>query len=267
MRKYLQIFKVSLQQEFAYRLSFVMWRVRNILQVLVVFFLWDTIFSFREGELFGYDKDKILTYILVLVFIKAFVLSARSQDVAGEIAEGKIINYLLKPVNYFKYWLTRDVSSKVLNLIFAVGEFFLLYIILKPPFYFQDNFFQIFLFLISICLAIFTYYLLLFMTNAIPFWAPELGWGGHFLVTVVMVEFLSGVLFPLDILPANIQSILNLTPFPYLIFFPLQIYLGKVSGLLALKGIFISSVWILFLWLLMKSIWEKGLKAYQAYGR
>lgn len=267
MNKYLSVFKISFQQEFAYRLSFVMWRVRNILQILVVFFLWDTIFTYRTGEVFGYDKDKILTYILGLIFVKAFVLSARAQDVAGEIARGEIINYLLKPLNYFKYWLTRDISSKALNLTFAVGEFALLYIILKPPFYFQTNIFQMLLFLLSICLAIFTYFLLLFIVNAIPFWAPELGWGGHFIFTIIMVEFLSGVLFPLDILPVGVQNFLNLTPFPYLIFFPLQIYLGKITGLIALKGILISLVWIVGLWILMNKIWQKGFKAYQAYGR
>ena len=267
MEKYLRVFDVSLRQEFAYKVSFIMWRVRNILQILVVFFLWDTIFSFREGELFGYSRDMILTYVLGLVFIKAFVLSARAQDVAGEIARGEIINYLLKPVNYFKYWLTRDISSKVLNLFFATAEFFLLYMILRPPFYFQGDPLQLLMFLVSISLAILTYFLLLFIVNAIPFWAPELGWGGHFLFTVIMVEFLSGVLFPLDILPAAIQNILSLTPFPYMIFFPLQIYLGKITGFLAIKGIFISLLWVFVLWFIMKTVWERGLKAYQAYGR
>src|SRR3990167_1574500 len=211
MNKYLQVFKISFQQEFAYRLNFIMWRVRNVLQIFVVFFLWDTVFSFREGELFGYDRDRILTYVFGLIFIKAFVLSARAQDVAGEIARGDIINYLLKPVSYFKYWLTRDISSKALNLIFAVFEFGILYLILKPPFYFQTN--------------------------------------------------------PLDILPANLQNILSFTPFPYLIFFPLQVYLGKITGLLLLKGIVVSLVWIVILWFFMKWVWNKGFKAYQAYGR
>ena len=244
-----------------------MWRVRNIMQILVVYFLWDSVFSSRGSELFGYDKDKILTYVLGLIFIKAFVLSARAQDVAGEISRGEIINYLLKPINYFKYWLSRDFSSKALNLFFAVGEFGLLYIILKPPFYFQSDFSQILLFLVSITFAVLIYFLLIFIVNAIPFWAPELGWGGHFLFTIIMVEFLSGVLFPLDILPLNIQNILSFTPFPYLIFFPLQIYLGKISGLLAFKGLLVSLVWILILWFLMKYVWQKGLKVYQAYGR
>ena len=103
--------------------------------------------------------------------------------------------------------------------------------------------------------------------NAIPFWAPEMGWGGHFLVTVIMVEFLSGALFPLDILPASLQNVLNFTPFPYLIFFPLQVYLGKITGFLLFKGIFISTIWIFILWFFMNWIWKKGFKVYQAYGR
>src|SRR3989339_778208 len=161
MNKYLQVFKISFQQEFAYRLSFVMWRVRNVLQIFVVFFLWDTIFNIQGRELFGYTKEKILTYVFGLIIVRALVLSARAQDVSGEIARGEIINYLLKPVNYFKYWLTRDFSSKALNLFFAAGEFFLLYLILKPPFYFQTSIFQIFLFLVAISLAMLTYFLLL----------------------------------------------------------------------------------------------------------
>ena len=267
MGKYLQVFKISFQQEFAYRLNFIMWRVRNVIQIFVVFFLWDTVFSIQGRQLFGYDRDKILTYVFGLIFIKAFVLSSRAQDVAGDIARGEIINYLLKPINYFKYWLTRDVSSKALNLFFAAGEFSILYLILRPPFYFQNNPFLIILFLISIILAIFTYYILLFIVNAIPFWAPEMGWGGHFLVTVIMVEFLSGSLFPLDILPLYLQQVLSFTPFPYLIFFPLQVYLGKITGFLLFKGIFISTIWIFILWVFMNWIWKKGFKAYQAYGR
>jgi ABC-type uncharacterized transport system permease subunit len=33
------------------------------------------------------------------------------------------------------------------------------------------------------------------------------------------------------------------------------------------KGLTISLFWIIALWFLMKKIWDKGLKAYQAYGR
>lgn len=267
MNKYLQVFKISFQQEFTYRLNFIMWRVRNILQIFLVFFLWDTVFSDSSRVVFGYDRTKILTYVFGLLIVRAFVLSTRAVEVAGEISRGDLSNYLIKPLNYFKYWFTRDISSKVLNLVFAGIEASLLYFLLKPPFFIQINPLYLIGFIVSLALAIFIFFVLLFITSAVPFWMPEAGWGAQFLVVVVATEFLSGALFPLDILPVVVQNVLSFTPFPYLIFFPLQVYLGKIEGLAIAKGIFISLFWAVSLWFILKAIWNKGLKAYQAHGR
>ncbi|MBI3443187.1 ABC-2 family transporter protein [Candidatus Woesebacteria bacterium] len=267
MNKYLQIFKISFEQEFVYRLNFIMWRVRNVLQIFLIFFLWDTVFSDPGRTLFGYDRAKILTYVFGILIVKALVLSARAVDVAGDIARGDLSNYLLKPISYFKYWFTRDISSKALNIIFAAVEFVLLYLVLKPPFFFQTNPQTLIIFLLAIAVAVFIYFNLLFIVSTIPFWAPELGWGGHFLVTVIIVEFLSGALFPTNILPANVQSIVLLTPFPYLIYFPVEVYLGNITGAAMIKGFYVGLVWVFALWVFMKYLWQKGLKVYESVGR
>lgn len=267
MRKYLQIFKISYQQEFAYRLNFIMWRVRNVLQIFLVFFLWDTVFSDTNRVVFGYDRTEILTYVFGLLIVRAFVLSSRTIDVGGEISRGDLSNYLLKPINYFKFWLTRDLSSKFLNLNFATVEGVLLYLTLRPPFFIQKNPVFVLGFVISLILAMFIFFNLLFITSSVPFWIPEAVWGVHFLFTMITLEFTSGALFPIDILPQHLQRILYILPFPYLIFFPLQVYLGKMSHLELLKGISISVFWAIALWILMNAVWKKGLKVYQAYGR
>jgi ABC-2 type transport system permease protein len=267
MKKYLQLFKISFEQEFVYRFNFIMWRVRNVLQIFLIFFLWDTVFSDPDRVVFGYDRVKILTYVFSLLLVRAFVLSARAVDVPGEVARGDLSNYLLKPVSYFKYWLTRDLSSKTLNLVFAVFETFFLYLVLKPPFFIQTNPLFIITFLVSVALAMFIFFTILFINSAVPFWVPEAAWGVNFLFTVVIIDFLSGSLFPLDILPQSLQNVLNLSPFPYLIFFPLQVYLGKLLPVDIFKGILISGFWAIALYLFMKFVWKKGLKVYQAYGR
>lgn len=264
--KYLQVFKISFQQEFVYRVNFIMWRVRNVFQIFIAFFLWDTVFSSPDKILFGYDRAKILTYVFGLIIVRAFVLSARAVDVAGEVSRGQLSNYLIRPVSYFKYWLTRDMSSKALNLAFAIGETVILYFILRPPFFVQTNFVLILGFLISVFLAIFIFFVLLFITSSVPFWMPEAAWGAQFLLMVVVVEFLSGALFPLDVLPTGFQNVLSYTPFPYLIFFPLQVYLGKIVGVQLLKGIIISFFWAIILWFLMSALWKKGLRVYEGHG-
>lgn len=267
MHKYLQIFKISFQQEFAYRLNFVMWRVRNVMQIVLTFFLWNTVFYDPGREVFGYNKEKILTYVFGILVLRAIVLSARAVDMAGEIANGEITNYLLKPVSYFKYWFTRDVASKTLNLSFAAVEALILFLILKPNIFLQTDFLIIVLFIVSVVIAVILFFYILFLVNLVTFWMPENGWAAQFLFVVILTEFLSGGAFPIDILPPTLQHLLYALPFPYLLFFPLQVYLGKISGLAIARGLLTGGFWIIALAILTRTVWPRGLKRYSAEGR
>jgi len=267
VKKYLQIFKLSFQQEFAYRLNFVMWRVRNILQIILLFFLWSSVFKDPQTEVFGYNQEKILTYVFGILILRAIVFSARAVDVAGEISNGDITNFLLKPVNYFKYWATRDIASKILNLGFSVFEITILFLILKPNLFLQTNLLTLFAVLISLTMAVILFFCLLFITNMSAFWMPENGWAAQFLFIAIITDFLSGGVFPLDILPLAFQKVLYSTPFPYLLFFPLQVYLGKIAGLEIIRGLATAFTWVFILFMTVKFIWAKGLRRYSAEGR
>lgn len=267
MRKYLKIFNISFQQEFAYRINFILWRVRNVLQILIFFFLWNAVLPTSSSQVFGYDRAKIFTYAFVLIIVKAVVLSSKSVDVAGQIANGEVTNLLLKPVNYFYYWITRDLSTKFINFFFGTIEATFLILLLKPNIYWQTNIVFVTAFIASLLIAMFLYFNLLMLTNFIPFWVPELSWGAQFLVIVVIVEFLSGSFFPLDVFPPIVYQILRFTPFPYLIFIPIKIYLGSFDIGMITQSLAIGFVWCVILWKIMNRIWKKGLIVYEGVGR
>jgi len=267
MKKYLQIFKISFEEEFAYKINFILWRVRNVVQILLTYFLWSTVYSDPGKIIFGYDRTKILSYVFLIMVVKAFVLSNRVMDVGREVSTGDISNYLIKPINLFKYWLTRDIASKTLNFIFAAGEFTILFFILRPSLFFQTNLLSLLAFIIAVLSAILIYFLIIFLLSAIPFWVPELGWSSQFLVSIVIVEAFSGSLFPINILPKLVQSIVMATPFPYLIYFPIEVYLGNVSGWALIGGVTIALSWVGILWVALNIVWKKGLKVYQSFGR
>lgn len=236
-------------------------------QIFLVFFLWSSVFSQPGRIVFGYDRDKILTYVFGILILKAVVLSARTVDIAGEISTGDITNFLLKPINYFKYWFTRDISSKALNLSFAAFEAVILFIILRPPIFVQTDLLIIFAFFASLAIAVIIFFCLLFLVNIIAFWMPENGWAAQFLFIVIISEFLSGGVFPLDILPTGLQTLIYSLPFPYLLFFPLQVYLGKLSTVAIIKGILTAGIWVGILALSLKVVWKKGIRHYEAIGR
>lgn len=264
--KYIAVFRISFEQEFVYRINFLMWRLRNIMQFFLVFFLWDSVFYDSSKQFFGYDRAKILTYVFGILIVKAIVYSSRSIDISGDIARGSLSNFLLKPISYFKYWFTRDTSSKALNLIFAFFETVVLFIILRPPFFIQTNVITILFFLASLVIAIFLYFTVILCLSMIPFWYPEQSWGTMFLF-MIFSDFLGGGIFPLDIMPQNIQKIIYLTPFPHMLFTPLQIYIGKFSIERTLYCLGIGLLWVLLLTIIVKKMWKVGLKEYRAEGR
>jgi len=267
MNKYWQIFKISFAQEFAYRLNFIMWRVRNIMQIILVYFLWSSVFVDPSRQVFGYNREKILTYVFGILVLRAIVLSARVVDMAGEIANGEITNYLVKPISYFKYWASRDAASKLLNLSFATVEVIVLYFIFRPQIFIQTDFLILVSTALSVGFAVVLFFCLLFLVNLVTFWMPENGWAAQFLFIAIITEFASGGVFPLDIFPAAFQKALYCLPFPYLLFFPLQVYLGKIGGLTLVGGLGMAGVWILILILAVKVVWLKGIKNYSAEGR
>ena len=57
------------------------------------------------------------------------------------------------------------------------------------------------------------------------------------LFIVFAFEYLaSGHLFPLDILPPALTHALQFTPFPYQLYFPISVYLGKTAGTELVQG-------------------------------
>lgn len=103
-----------------------------------------------------------------------FVLGTRTVDIAGEIVNGEIVNKLLKPVSFFKYYLTRDLADKLLNLVFVVFELWLIKIIFKPNLILPSfNLINFVLFMIFFVIgALISFYLSLII-SFIGFWSHE----------------------------------------------------------------------------------------------
>lgn len=265
MKKYFRVFQITLQEHFVYRLNFILWRFRSALQLLVLYFLWQA--AIPSGvTVFGYDQARILTYILGTSIIRSFVLSSRSIDAAGQIANGELSNFLIKPISYLKYWLAKDLSDKTLNLIFSVFEIGIIILILKPPLIIQENLAFLALSLVAVVFAITLYFYLSFLLSLVAFWTPEAPWRARFLFMIIL-EFFAGGLFPLDILPGTLFNILKISPFSYLLFFPLHVYLGQLPPGEVFLGLGICLFWIVITFFLTRKLFNAGLRNYAAWGR
>ncbi len=250
---------------FAYRLNFFLWRFRGIVTFLTLIFFWRAVYGARQ-EVFGYQQGQMLTYVVGMSILQGIILSTRTGDLAAMIKNGDLVNkYLLRPWNVVLVWFFRDLSDKFLNLIFIILEVTLLIKFLNLPFYFpnQPNFF--FIFVLACLAALILNFLISYLLSCLAFWVDNV-WAPKWLFGVIFLEFLAGRFFPLDILPQPLYQLVRLTPFPYLIYFPLQIYLEKVSLQQSLRGLVVLIFWLFFFVKITQLVWKKGLKDYGAFG-
>src|SRR5262249_10670397 len=96
------------------------------------------------------------------------------------------------------------------------------------------------------------------------FWTAESG-GPRFLIELA-IEFSAGAFFPLDVLPRAIQAFLQRWPSPYLVFFPLHVFLEKVSRQELMVGFATQGCWILIIAGLCQWVWQRGIRIYESVG-
>ena len=149
MQKYILVAKNTWEEMLTYRLNFTMYRIRNVMSFLTFYFLWIALVP-ANGTLFGYNQTVILTYVIGTALLNAFVLSSRSYTVGDDIIQGNLSNYLIKPMQYFYYWLAKDVGDKAMNIVFATVELTVLFLLLKPPILFQTDPLYLLFFLLSV---------------------------------------------------------------------------------------------------------------------
>lgn len=264
MRKYLQVAKNTFDETVAYRASFVIYRVRGFLGILTLYFLWLAVLP-EDQTFLGYSQQMMLTYVLGISLLSSIVLATRSQSIAIDINEGNLSNYLLRPMSFFKFHFARDIGDKLMNFMFSVIELSLLFYLLRPPLFVQTDIVYLTFFIASVILASVLYFYFSILFGFFGFWSNEV-WGPRF-IFYQLLTFFAGGLFPLDILPEGVFKAIEYLPFTYLLYFPIKTYMGDVSLLTVLKGLVITSLWIVVMYCFTQFIWRKGLKSYTAHGK
>lgn len=264
MYKYYLVARNTWDEILSYRVNFMLWRIRAVLSLLINYFLWTSVMP-DQGTLFGYSKSLMVSYVLIAPLVFSIVFSTRTHEIAENINNGDLSYFLTKPFGYFKYWFSRDIGDKAMNLAFSLVEFILFVLILRPDIFIQTNLFYILMFFTSLLLAIVLMFFIGCLMSMIGFWSPEV-WAPRF-IFYTLVSFFAGSLFPLDILPAPLFNFLKLLPFTYLQYFPIKVYLGQLSLVEILQGFGVVIVWVLIAYFSLSFVWKKGLKMYTASGR
>lgn len=261
MRKYLTVFRVNWLNSLQYRAPTVIYILGYTLYIAVLLYLWTAVY--REGGQVGtYQLSEMVTYYLLMFVINTVVISYVSWEIIDHIREGFFSHFLVKPVNYFTYWLTVNASGKLFEAVviaFVVGGFWLA---VGPTVRLPAEPTTYLLFAVALGLAVVLAFELEFCIGMIAFWLVQVRVFKYMLQYAVF--FFAGTLLPLDVFPNVLSAIASVLPFQYLVFVPIQIFLEKRPDIW--MDFAAAAVWIVVFYALARWSLARGIARYEAVG-
>ena len=265
MKKYKHVINVGIQNTLVYRMNFLFRSTFSLIPLFATISLWRAIYSGREGNVAGYTLAQMISYYLVVTMVDS--LTAVTEDdwqIAADIKDGNISQFLLKPIDYLTYRLCLYGAGR---LVFTACAFVPVTVFI----FFHRNYFTLpssapalVCFVISLVLTGLLQFFISYTMALLAFWVLEVS---TFIFILFAIEYLAGGhLFPLDILPAPLFQALQFTPFPYQLFFPVNVYLGRITGDAMLTGLAIQAGWVVATYLLARVVWSRGIRKYSAVG-
>jgi len=267
VNKYRHVINIGIQNNLTYRFNFLARALFGLIPLAAIIYVWKAIYDGKSpGSLVGtYTFAQMVSYYLMTTVVDS--LTAVNEDdwqIAADIKDGNISQFVLKPIDYLWYRLCLFLSGRMTYMAVTAAPIVVLIYCLRQYFVLPPDALTAAAFCVSI---VFTALLQFFMSYAmamLAFWVLEVS---TFIFILFAFEYIaSGHLFPLDILPPWIERLLYLTPFPYQLYFPISVYMGKTAGAELARGMLIQAGWVIAMYFVARLAWNRGLKKYSAVG-
>jgi len=267
VRKYWHAINIGFQNNLTYRFNYLARTLFGFIPLMAVLLLWRKIYADKgEGAAIStFTLVEMTSYYLIATIADA--LTAVNEDdwqIAADIKDGNISQFLLKPVNYLWFRFSLYLSGRITYMMVAFAPIALLIFFLRDYFVLPADGLTFGLFALSLAMTALLQFFLSYTMAMLAFWVLEVS---TFIFIVYAFEYIaSGHMFPLDILPPVIKEALFLTPFPYQLYLPVGIYMGKVTGAELVRGLIMQAGWVVVAYLLARLAWQRGIRKYAAVG-
>jgi ABC-2 type transport system permease protein len=267
VRKYLHVINIGIQNTLVYRMNFLFRATFALVPLMATIYLWRAVYSSKTtgADVAGYSLAGMISYYLLVTIVDA--LTAVTEDdwqIAGDIREGNINQFLLKPIDYMFYRLCLFFSGRLIYVFIAVIPVSLFILYQRQYFVPPANWILFPVFLLSVALTALLQFFMSYTMALLAFWVLEVS---TFIFILFAFEYIAGGhLFPIDIMPPWISTLLQFTPFPYQLFFPVSLYLGRLSSDQIWRGLLIQIGWVVFFYFFGRFVWGRGIRKYTAVG-
>ncbi len=259
---YLQQFKTSLAATLQYRASLAIWLIGHVLEPLVFLIVWSTVSNASGGSIGGFTTEGFAAYFILLMLVNHVTYTWIMYEFEYRIRNGTLSFALLKPIHPIHSDIADNIASKLITMPFMLIIAVILSLNFHPSL--SPAVWSVVLAFPALLLALLIRFLLEWTLAQAAFWTTRVSAINQ--IYFVLLLFFSGQLAPLALYPAFVQSVAAVLPFRWMISFPLELLLGRLTPYQALTGLAAQAAWLLVSYVLVRIVWRAGVRIYSAVG-
>ena len=265
-KKYSSILRASIITALEYKANSIVGLFAIFTGLFIEYLIWSMIYSSENTAytIDGWTFNRLIAYIFLSMIIGQLKSSwVTAHEMIMQIRQGFMNQYIVKPISFFSYHLMNFIGT---NILFYIPYTILIII---APIIFKDlifiNFIQIPFFVLAVIMSIYLSYSIYFFMVCFAFWFGEV----RALLAAYNISMfvLAGQIIPLDFFPKYYQNIIDYTPIPYLIKFPVDIAMALEINLYQwIFSMLIGILWCIIMRSLSGIVYNIGIRRYEAYG-
>lgn len=261
-RKVRVLFNAWLAHMTVYRAEIVIWMLVGMLP-LIMMAVWIGKAQTAGGNVQGFTPQGFAAYFLAAWLSQQLTVAWVAWELSFAVRTGSFSTKLLRPIDpaweYVAQHLTeRLVRGPFIVLIVVAGVFIVPGTVLTPDVW------HLLAYLGLIQLAFAIRFLIAYCIGLLCFWFENATAFDEFYW--VLFTLLGGSFAPLEFYPAWLRSIVEWTPFPYIVYYPVRALTGALSWPEIGRVVLVQLAWLAVFWLIYRVLWALGRQRYGAVG-
>lgn len=252
---YLAFARKSFLNKSAYRFDHLMGIVNTVLKIFIFWGIYKALYG-GKTSVDGITMSMVTTNFILSMGLDA-VFYVNDGYLPGKIKSGSIATEMLLPISFQGRMLAENLGVALFQLIFHFVPTVVIAVLMigiqKPA-----GAGMLCLFLVSALLGYGVLWAISFTVQMTSFWLINI-WSLN-TIKNVFINVLSGSMLPLWFMPEWMSMVLKCTPFSYVYFTPVQIYLGQLSPREILQQCLIQLIWIVVIYGVGHMLWIQGQK-------
>lgn len=232
------------------------WMMMPIIYMLV----W--VVAAGNSAISGFTRNDFVAYYTVLILVNQLTYPVSHWTVGDSIFNGTFSNWLLRPLPPIYEAIASDIAVKVICVPFTA--IFTLGIVFIFGFSISLTTMNILLFIVCLLFAQILRFMLAYTLSLLALFTNKIN--SFLSINDTLIFLFAGQVVPTTLLPDIIRNTSFVLPYRYMLGFPIEILLGKLSYTQMVFGMSIQFSWVLIVVLLNIVVWKNGIKHYSSIG-